>query len=864
MELQRWIGNQAVSRVLQRRSAATGAATVGTIAETQAAGANRILQRKCTCGGEAAGPTGECEECSRKKPGLQTKLRVNEPGDVYEQEADRVADQEVSASANSQVGNAPLRIQRAPRDSSAHTGAAPASVDQALASPGTPLETGLRQEMEQHLGYDFSRVRVHSGGAAEQSVRDVSARAYTVGHDIVFAGGLFAPDTLKGRWLLAHELTHVVQQSFRGTMPLLQRDTVKVPLHPEELATFRGSFRLPDHSGLFPYTVDLYNVPELMLERNNRPRLATEIELSIGAILREMLKSKRLLTGLPPLHLNLDAGYSKATNTGYVEGIVKKAARDEINRLIAQSKKGAAVVVQAIINIMSVYDYVYVGDITLQPDMHPRYYSEEKKTITEQEDVNLLWEWFRISNDVVQGKVARSSITKAMSHTAPLIARLAAEGGDTAKLAPTYQKKTEGFTQRAAKEEVDEMIGAGAAASERSAAGQSADTEDERIRSSTARALGMLGEIIEVSHKLSEKFTSVEKTEKAYEIYDEKLREYLKEVFKERNLTADAPELTYVRRAGGMKLADGIALLKGGLDAVSFIMTVTDPEARRELVEARFGKVAQAAEIGEVLLKFVSGVAAFGGASLYGIAKLAGKVELAEQVLDATVHGIGTVAGGLYLIGVVHGFAVLLDPDATPNEKAEAAVEAASGAVSLAGFASRWVPRLAGFARWSGPIAASLAINFQMVKYAAKLEHEMQVSLHRVDWAPCFRATQKAAIEVQWWMRRLAVTDAILATETDAYRKKELEKSAGAFRWQLIEQQIKPFVETRLSAKGSDDDPASCGRAFSLRLKPVHGLLSTGTSADGAALGTAATFLLILDKAFAEWDQIVMEKEPHH
>src|SRR5262249_32010975 len=152
-----------------------------------------------------------------------------------------------------------------------------------------------------------------------------------------------------------------------------------------------------------------------------------------------------------------------------------------------------------------------------------------------------------------------------------------------------------------------------------------------------------------------------------------------------------------------------------------------------------------------------------GGASVYGIAKLAGKIELAEEVLDATVHGIGTVAGGLYLIGVVRGVAVLLDPDATPDERAEAAVEAAASAVSLAGFASRWVPRLAGVAKWSGPIAASLAINFFLVKHGAASMHAAQVGLKRLDWAPCFRAAQKAAIDVQWWQRQLAATDAILA-----------------------------------------------------------------------------------------------------
>ena len=91
--------------------------------------------------------------------------------------------------------------------------AAPASVDQALASPGRPLEPALRQDMEQRFGHDFSRVRVHSGAAAEQSARDVNAHAYTVGHNIVFGAGRFAPGTHEGRRLIAHELTHVVQQS---------------------------------------------------------------------------------------------------------------------------------------------------------------------------------------------------------------------------------------------------------------------------------------------------------------------------------------------------------------------------------------------------------------------------------------------------------------------------------------------------------------------------------------------------------------------------------------------------------------------------------------------------------------------------
>lgn len=96
------------------------------------------------------------------------------------------------------------------------TDAAPTSVDQALDSPGSPLEPALRQDMEQRFRSDFSRVRVHSGAVAEQSARDVNANAYTVGHDIVFDAGAFKPGTHEGRRLIAHELTHVVQQSRPG------------------------------------------------------------------------------------------------------------------------------------------------------------------------------------------------------------------------------------------------------------------------------------------------------------------------------------------------------------------------------------------------------------------------------------------------------------------------------------------------------------------------------------------------------------------------------------------------------------------------------------------------------------------------
>lgn len=81
----------------------------------------------------------------------------------------------------------------------------------------------VRADMEGRFGRDFSAVRVHTDDGSAQSARDVQALAYTVGHDVVFAGGRYAPGTRDGRRLLAHELTHVVQQAGSGGRTGMQR-----------------------------------------------------------------------------------------------------------------------------------------------------------------------------------------------------------------------------------------------------------------------------------------------------------------------------------------------------------------------------------------------------------------------------------------------------------------------------------------------------------------------------------------------------------------------------------------------------------------------------------------------------------------
>jgi Domain of unknown function (DUF4157) len=106
-------------------------------------------------------------------------------------------------------------LQRAasqPSSFNPHPSEAPPIVHEVLRSPGQPLDAETRAFMEPRFGHDFSRVRVHADARAAESARMVNALAYSVGRDVVFGAGLYAPGTRAGHRLMAHELAHTIQQ----------------------------------------------------------------------------------------------------------------------------------------------------------------------------------------------------------------------------------------------------------------------------------------------------------------------------------------------------------------------------------------------------------------------------------------------------------------------------------------------------------------------------------------------------------------------------------------------------------------------------------------------------------------------------
>jgi ribosomal protein S18 acetylase RimI-like enzyme len=158
---------------------------------------------------------------------IQARLSVGPVGDRFEQEADRVAaevmrtldrtaiDDDVDPTAVRPARRRVSRIARATAPVGLDGGALDADTDGAIRSAaggGRPLEAGVRQSMERGFGVDFSSVRVHADRRADDLNGRVGARAFTTGPDIFFSQGQYDPTSRGGRELLAHELTHVVQQ----------------------------------------------------------------------------------------------------------------------------------------------------------------------------------------------------------------------------------------------------------------------------------------------------------------------------------------------------------------------------------------------------------------------------------------------------------------------------------------------------------------------------------------------------------------------------------------------------------------------------------------------------------------------------
>ncbi|MBN3905499.1 MAG: DUF4157 domain-containing protein [Nostoc sp. NMS1] len=192
---------------------------------------------------------------------IQAKLTIGEPGDKYEQEADETARQVVQRIHQSQGEKVqreslpeeeeelqmklegsiqreslPLSedelqmkpmLQRVADEGMATSPDLETSIQQSRGS-GQPLADSIKSPMEQAFGADFSGVKVHTDTRADQLNQSIQAKAFTTGQDVFFRQGVYQPGSRDGQELLAHELTHVVQQSQKNQMGIRAAESQRI------------------------------------------------------------------------------------------------------------------------------------------------------------------------------------------------------------------------------------------------------------------------------------------------------------------------------------------------------------------------------------------------------------------------------------------------------------------------------------------------------------------------------------------------------------------------------------------------------------------------------------------------------------
>ena len=202
------------------------------VASSSARSGHVSLQRKCACNGKTS-LGNECEECKKRR---------------------RKEDSVLHRSATS----------------SSHAGeVAPPIVHQALRSESQPLDAGARSFLESRFNHDFSRVRIHTDQTAAESAASVDAAAYTVGSHIVFAKGEYAPKSSQGLRLVAHELTHVVQQGDSSPNGLIRMQPAGTSAEAEAEAAADHSMLLV-RSGL-PFVTPHARQPQLQRQLKHDP-----------------------------------------------------------------------------------------------------------------------------------------------------------------------------------------------------------------------------------------------------------------------------------------------------------------------------------------------------------------------------------------------------------------------------------------------------------------------------------------------------------------------------------------------------------------------------------------------------------------
>ena len=240
----------------------------------------------------------------------QTKLTVNQPGDIYEQEADSVAplvmqrmsepvqsiqrealpEEEDQLQMKSLAGSITPLVQRQGGGRTAATSELEISIQQARGN-GQPLADEIKHPMEQAFGADFGSVRVHTDAQSNSLNESIQARAFTTGQDVFFRQGEYSPGSDAGKELLAHELTHVVQQNGSAVQP----KSLHVAPKENKLQT-----KVPTTSAAHGLAIQLRENFPKSSDEDNQKNLESKTDTENGEQQNQATTEKHQATPTPP------------------------------------------------------------------------------------------------------------------------------------------------------------------------------------------------------------------------------------------------------------------------------------------------------------------------------------------------------------------------------------------------------------------------------------------------------------------------------------------------------------------------------------------------------------------------------------
>jgi hypothetical protein len=648
------------------------------------------------------------------------------------------------------------------------------AVDEALGRIGTgaALTDDVRKELEQELGVALGRVRVHTDTVAADAARAVRAHAFTVGEDIFFAAGAYAPGTREGRKLLAHEVAHVVQ-SWQGR-------------------TASGGKRRVSNEG-----------DALEKEADS---VAARFDTRSARAPREVPRAARVAP----------AAAAPASRDAMLLRKVKSVGKNR-KPPAGPDPKQAAKIVGAILDILNHSVEIKDGMATAMdtPAAHPDVPAQWQP---------LLVEWWRLSagtwTEAVSGSMTywykgatlAKHLQDALAATAPFLGMLRKDKSADAYLAETFDTRVAEIRARATQQQVDSAIELGAAKRE----GGELDLDEmanlHQLQLGSITALKVVRAVLTASTRIAS--LNVNEAKAADKLHAE--------------LVGEANVNKALLQSGrATTIQSSLGHVQGVVYLIQSISNIADHKKRYEAYEkqwSKFGKVAGTTEFMKDLGLALGGVTTICSLSTLALAKATDQAELVTKLValnQSAGKWMTKINITLNALGVIHGVAVLVNPESTEAEKLEAGVEASSGALGLLG---RFIPRIAPV---TTAMTVSMLVNFYMFKHLLEQTAGAEAGMVALGLNMCYARMLETGKQMSAQATHYATALDLkeTGTFTDPAQKAELDKQIEANRWNLVEAFIKPFLVKATTSRGAGNaDPGAytvLARKFAALGKPV-------------------------------------------